>query len=398
MAQGLLDFVQSPAGMGLLSAGLAYAASANRNTPINNIGRAGLAGLTGYTAAGALQEQTAKRQEAERVKAAIPSLYTQGEDGSMKFDTIAAAKLGLDPDMIKGYADVPYFGRAKVARTLSIAGPDGGKQVVQLDEYGNQVGEGLAGYVEPQLVDTGSTKQFVVPTAGQSFQVGLSPAEILANQRGQASLQLRAENNRLIQDSNDINRTATRTQVVSGADGKQYLVDKGTGEARLATTQEGAPVLSGQAAEDASKRVRDANDSVELIKIARETLPGATGSGIGAAADTAGRYFGVSSDSSQKAAQLEALGGALVMKMPRMEGPQSNLDQILYREMAGKIGDRTVPVEEREAALQTVEQLLGKYATNKQPSKPARQVTRTGTDASGRKVVQYSDGSVDYAD
>ncbi len=247
MAQGLLDFVQSPAGMGLLSAGLAYAASANRNTPINNIGRAGLAGLTGYTAAGALQEQTAKRQQAEAVRQAIPSLYTKGEDGSMKFDTIAAAKLGLDPDMIKGYSEVPNYGRAKVARTQSIAGPDGGKQVVQLDDYGNQVGEGLAGYVKPEMVDTGSTKQFVVPTAGQSFQVGLSPAEILANQRGNASLQLRAENNRLIQDANDINRTATRTELFKGADGTTYRVDRGTGAVTPLTTPDGKPLKSDSA-------------------------------------------------------------------------------------------------------------------------------------------------------
>ena len=84
-----------------------------------------------------------------------------------------------------------------------------------------------------------------------------------------------------------------------------------------------------------------------------------------------------------------------------MEGPQSNLDQLLYREMAGKIGDRTVPVAEREAALQTVEGLLGKYATNKPQAgsqQPAqRTVTRSGM-LGGRKVIQYSDGSVEYGD
>lgn len=398
--EGLLEFIKSPAGMGLLSAGLAYAASANRDTPINNIGRAGLAGLTGYTAAGALQEQQAKAAQAKQLREAIPTLYTQGPDGSMKFDTLAAARMGIDPETIKGYAEVPNFGRAKVARTQEVMGPNGMKQIVQLDDYGGQVGQGLNGYVAPELVDTGNTKQFVVPTAGQSFQVGMSPAEIAANARGWAGVQARQENNRLLQDANDINRMATRTQIVPGADGRQYLVDKGTGEARLATTAEGAPVMSGQAAEDAAKRVRDANDSVELINIARETLPGATGSGIGAAADNAGRFFGVTSDSSQKAAQLEALGGALVMKMPRMEGPQSNLDQLLYREMAGKIGDRTVPIAEREAALKTVEQLLGKYATNRPQQaqqQQQRQIVRSGT-SNGRKVVQYSDGSLEYAD
>lgn len=373
---GLLDFVNSPAGMGLLSAGFAGLANANRNTPYNNLGRAGLAGLTGYTAASALQEQTLKRQQAEKLKAAIPTLYKPGEDGEMRFDAMEALRLGADPSTLGDYAKVPTLGRAKVARTQEIEGPDGSKQVVQLDEYGNQVGSSLSGYVAPQLVDTGSSKQFVKPTAGQAFAVDLSPSEVLAHQRGQASLQLRAQNNRILQDANDINRQATRTQIVAGADGKNYLIDKGTGEARVATTGDGKVVTSGDAAVDANKRVRDANDAVELIRAARDALPGATGSGIGATVDAAGRYVGVTTESAKRAAQLEALGGALVMKMPRMEGPQSNLDQLLYREMAGKIGDRTVPVEEREAALQTVEQLLGKYATNKpqpqsQPAAPA---------------------------
>lgn len=362
---GLLDFVNTPAGIGLLSAGFAGLANANRNTPYNNLGRAGLAGLTGYTAANALQEQTLKRQQAEKIKAAIPTLYTQGDDGAMKFDTMAALKLGVDPKLAAEYAKAPDAGRAEVKRTIDVTGPNGQKQTVQYDAYGRQVGGGIDAYVAPQMVDTGDRKQFVTPTAGQSFAVGLSPAEVLANQRGQASLHLRAQNNRILQDANDINRTATRTQIVAGADGQNYLIDKGTGQARVAATADGQAVKSGDAAVDAAKRVRDANDAVDLIQKARETLPGATGSGVGALADTAGRYVGVTSDSAKRAAQLEALGGALVMKMPRMEGPQSNLDQILYREMAGKIGDRTVPVAEREAALQTVEGLLGKYATNK---------------------------------
>lgn len=400
MMQGLLDFAKSPVGVGLLSAVAGGLAGARRGAPLNTLGAAGLAGLAGYNSASAIQEDQLKRAQAEKVREAIPTLYKQSPDGSMKFDSMAALQLGIDPKAIADYASVPNAGRAKVARTQEVMGPNGMKQIVQLDDYGQQVGGGLDGYVAPQLVDTGSTKQFVTPTAGQSYQVGLSPAEILANQRGNASLALRDQNNRILAEANDINRMAARTQIVSGADGTQYLVDKGTGEARPATNQQGAPVKAGQAAEDANKRTRDANDSVELIRIARETLPGATGSGIGAAADTTGRFFGVTSDSAQKAAQLEALGGALVMKMPRMEGPQSNLDQLLYREMAGKIGDRTVPIAEREAALQTVEQLLGKYATNgpQQAQQPQqRQVVRTGT-SGGRKVVQYSDGSLEYAD
>jgi len=206
MMQGLLDFAKSPAGVGLLSAVAGGLAGARRGAPLNTLGAAGLAGLTGYNAASALQEEHMKRAQAEKVRQAIPTLYTKGEDGSMKFDTIAAAKLGLDPKTIKGYAEIPNAGRAKVARTQEVMGPNGMKQIVQLDDYGQQVGGGLDGYVAPQLVDTGDTKQFVTPTAGQSFQVGMSPAEQAANARGWAGIGLRGQQNDIMREQNQVMR------------------------------------------------------------------------------------------------------------------------------------------------------------------------------------------------
>lgn len=197
--KGLLDFAKSPAGQGLLAAGFAGAAGANRSTPWNNMGRAGLAGLTGYTAASALQEKQIKREEAEKVKQAIPTLYTQSPDGSMKFDTMAALKLGIAPKDVIAYGNAMNAGRAKVARTQELEGPDGGKQVIQLDDYGQQVGGGLSGYVAPQLVDTGDMKQFVKPSAGQSFRVGMSPSERDSSARGWQNVELR-------QDANDLGR------------------------------------------------------------------------------------------------------------------------------------------------------------------------------------------------
>lgn len=370
MAGGLLDFAKTPMGMGLLSAAFGGLAGANRDTPWNNLGRAGLAGVAGYSAADALQQKQVELDKAKAIQDAIPTLYKTDASGNTTFDTIGGAKIGIDPATLKQYAELPNAGRAKVARTITVPGADGRPVTVQYDDYGQRVGEGVAKYEAPQLVDMGDRKQFVTPQAGQSFAVGLSPAERDASARGWAGVTVRQENNRLIQDANDINRTATRTQVVTGADGKQYLIDKGTGEARLATTQQGAPVLSGQGAIDASKRERDANDSLELLALVEKTLPGATDSGIGAATDSVQRFFGRTSEGAQRAAQLEAIGGTLVMKMPRMEGPQSNMDQLLYREMAGKVGDRTVPAEEREAAMKTLRQLLGKYSTNGAPAQP----------------------------
>ena len=65
MANGLLDFLQTPAGTGLLSAVAGGMAGARRGTPWNNAGRAGLAGLTGYAQA---QDDILRKQEQDYQK------------------------------------------------------------------------------------------------------------------------------------------------------------------------------------------------------------------------------------------------------------------------------------------------------------------------------------------
>lgn len=406
---GLLDFVKTPEGQGLLSAVAGGLAGARRGAPVNSVGRGLLAGLAGYGNAQDREMQMAenakqnelrgvqldvykqnlktaqeKAAEEQRIKGLIASQFGPVTGTSANAATgiagprpEAAEAIGRTPapnyqaliaqgvpvDLVKGLAEAQNFGRSKVARTAEVEGPNGSKRIVQLDDYGQEVGPGMAGYVAPVLVDTGDKKLFAKPSAGQEFKVGMSPAEMAANARGWADIKTK-------QDANDINRTAARTQVIEGADGNVYLVDKGTGLSRPTATIGGQQVRAGKAAEDGMKRSRDAADGLELVQIARGLLPGATGSGVGAAVDSANRFVGRTTESAQKAAQLEALGGQLVMKMPRMEGPQSNQDQLLYREMAGKVGDRTVPVAERLAALNTVEQLYRKYSPNAQTNPP----------------------------
>jgi hypothetical protein len=63
MAKGLLDFVSTPEGQGLLSAAFGGLAGARRGQPLNSIGRGGLAGLAGYSQAQDQQTQQAERLE-----------------------------------------------------------------------------------------------------------------------------------------------------------------------------------------------------------------------------------------------------------------------------------------------------------------------------------------------
>lgn len=66
---GLLDFLNSPSGVGLLSAVAGGMTGANRGTPVNNIGRGLASGLMGYQGAQALDVQNKKSAVDEQFKA-----------------------------------------------------------------------------------------------------------------------------------------------------------------------------------------------------------------------------------------------------------------------------------------------------------------------------------------
>jgi hypothetical protein len=109
-------------------------------------------------------------------------------------------------------------------------------------------------------------------------------------------------------------------------------------------------------------RTQDANDALGLIDMADKLLNDATGSRLGNAIDVGAGALGISTSGAQAGAQLKALEGALVSKMPKMSGPQSDKDVLLYRQMAAQIGDANLPIATRRAALNTVRQIQQKYA------------------------------------
>ena len=101
----------------------------------------------------------------------------------------------------------------------------------------------------------------------------------------------------------------------------------------------------------------------ETGKLTKTTLP--TQSVAGSIIDTVGGVVGIAPEGAAEADRLKVISGALVLAMPRMEGAQSDADTKLYRDMAGKVGDETVPIKRRLAALDEVQQIYSKY--NKTP-------------------------------
>jgi hypothetical protein len=150
---------------------------------------------------------------------------------------------------------------------------------------------------------------------------------------------------------------------VNPATGKpeQYLVDdygnaKWLGISPAPTTQESTAQVA------STKKAQSSKDVLAILDEAEPIISQATGSYGGYVADQAARVFGASTDGAKATAKLKALQAALMLKMPRMEGPQSNLDVQLYREAAGQIGDPTVPADTKLAAVASIRSLNEKYA------------------------------------
>lgn len=126
----------------------------------------------------------------------------------------------------------------------------------------------------------------------------------------------------------------------------------------------GQPVTKSNSALKAiveEERQRTKKVSVTLDEVDK-LLDDATGSGIGRLVDGGARIFGVATPGDIATAKLGTLGGQLVALMPKMSGPQSDKDVEMYKQMAGKLDDQTIPVEIRKAALGTIRELNNKYS------------------------------------
>lgn len=133
------------------------------------------------------------------------------------------------------------------------------------------------------------------------------------------------------------------------------------GEASARKRAETEATAQGEATGKILARAMNAEGIEDILDIAEPLIDEATGSGSGAARDKLAAFFGVSTTGAQATAQLLPLQAAIMLRQPRMEGPQSDRDVQLYREAAGQLGDPTVPRETKKAAIQTIRRLQEVY-------------------------------------
>jgi len=401
---GLLDMLQnlSPEqNQGLMAAAAQMLeASGPSRTPVG-FGQVLGRGVMAYQ--GSMAEQQARQQDTRmrdlQIRGAEADLATQDRARAMQEQELAAARGAVrtpgqqaaslpggptaenagrigefqdqfDPDAyVAAMMQINPLRALEIKRSLAKSGPEfDTKPQVGTDGEGNVFQylvakdgsirrlDGVKPREKLSAVNLGGKTGFVDDYTGNlvnSLDNSASPDAQLSSwtsQRGQNMTDARQR------EANDVNRMGQRTQIVNDPVQGPMLIDKGTGQAR--------PVMmNGQAVpgENAAKKTAAAKNLMPLIGQAEKLIGGATGSYAGAGIDQLARLAGVSTDGAQNIAQLRVLEGNIMMAQPRMEGPQSNMDVELYRQMAAQVGDPTVPNATKKAALRTLRTLYDKY-------------------------------------
>jgi len=160
------------------------------------------------------------------------------------------------------------------------------------------------------------------------------------------------------------NSATGQTELIKDLEGNTFVDYRAdpTLQGNITEAKEGGKLTAVQRQTDRMADSKQAAMDVQIEKGFNQLASNPTGSGIGAGVDSAMALIGKSTESSRTATALETTAGWLQNNVPRMEGPQSNADAILYRQMAAQIGDRTVPVENRTEALKTLQILMNEQS------------------------------------
>lgn len=185
-----------------------------------------------------------------------------------------------------------------------------------------------------------------------------------ANARSQAQMQVDLQKQQMEMAYKAQQERAKNGQMLVDENGYQFIYYPNEGRAEYMLDPNGQRVKPYSA--DTAKALKAERDRFNKLTTslneAMKLLPDSTGSLVGTWVDGTLGAFGVSTKGAEVGAKLKSIGGQLTSLMPRMEGPQSNMDVQMYEKMAGDVGNTKIPIAQRIEALKTVQDLANKYA------------------------------------
>lgn len=269
------------------------------------------------------------------------------------FDAVGAAQfLAQNGDYEKAFAMMPKAKEASINKlNVSDFTPVSVAKFAQSGNYGD-----LVRLDKAHFANVGGQTIAADPFTGKPLNA-IDNTQSPDSRAGNA-VTIRGQNltNARAREANAIQHQAGRTQIMQTPEGL-IAIDKGTNKASP-VIMGGTPVRS----EDSMKKTANAKTVISLLDEADKLLPSSTGSLIGAGADIGLGAVGLSTKGAKSVAQLKAIEGQLIASMPRMEGPQSDSDRLLYQKAAGDLANPMTPVATRQAASGTIRKLQERYA------------------------------------
>lgn len=245
-------------------------------------------------------------------------------------DAQSAQRAGVPAEYVKSYYDLRNAGRDKVARTVEVAGPNGEKLIQQIDEFGSPVGQPMPAYLAPVQVNSGDKIHFAVPTAGQSFTVGMSPAQRDASARGWATV--RQGEQRLAQDAGNKAPAGYRFK----ADGSLEAIPGGPADIKAGQVGEKQRRLAEASANQASRIVSKVDEALGLVGNATAGIgsslagvPGTPARNLKSALETIKANLGFAELQAMRDASPTggALGAIAVQELTALQSTIASLDQ-----------------------------------------------------------------------
>ena len=419
-SNGLLDFLNSPGGMGLLSAVGSGLAGDRRGGRWNAVGSGLLGGVQGFaqgqelqrqneyaTQRGKLfdmqaqqleQQQQMAKAEAERKAAQQAYLGGLGKVTSPRIDAQPNQAdprqmlgLGFDQKFIESYMGADNLGKAKIKDFKEIRNPDGSVSVVGFDEFGNVTNTKQTPFKAPDIRDFGGYVAGVDPITGKVSKIGdktMTPGEVAANQRARESAAIAAQSVTYQQDAEG-NFVALPTKIQPGSVVRGLPVVSGPGMSPLKGASKlgegqkkqisGIESLSG--AVDAYTAAIDQWNNKKFLSPNERAKMGTLYNNMMLQAKEAynlGVLNGPDYDILQSVIKDPTNAGALLVSNDTLKGQATTLRDMMQK----NIGSIRNP---------------GNQQPQGSPSNGGKTVVKTGT-FNGRKVVQYSDGTTAYVD
>lgn len=325
----------------------------------------------------------AQAQEQARIKSILPTLFRQQSTGAPALNIDSAMPSEMRTGLPSQPATAPSAGGFDVQKAIQLGIP-----VAQIKEM---MAVTAGPEYSPEVRYDQAGKAFMTAKDGSmKYLNGVSARDKLEEVRLGDRVAFRSPYSTEMQgsmpigqsaDSRASNAVTMRGQNMTDARSRETLA-QGKVPAGYRMNADGSmSAISGGPADiknsaESIKKVGDAKDVLGLLDEADQLLPKATGGYFGSGVDAVLGAANVSTKGAQATAQLKTIQGALISKMPKMTGPQSDKDVQLYREMAGQVADSTLPTAQRQAASSMIRNLNEKYA-GMQPGESKATDTKT---------------------